>query len=65
MTIKIKGNPLWGNDRKYKCGCIAGTELICPIHNEPLIEQMIYGNEKIGDLNEKKKYEEQNLNEGG
>ena len=65
MTTKIKGNPLWGSNRRYKCGCkVSGDNISCPIHGEPLEEQMIYGNEKIGDLNEKKKYEENNLNEG-
>ena len=66
MTTNIKGEPLWKDNgsRRYKCGCIAIKDKpVCPIHMEPLKEQMIYGNDKLGDLNEKERYKEQNLNE--
>jgi len=67
MTTNIRGNPLWKMDgsRRYKCGCIAiRDKAVCPIHMEPLREQMIYGNDTVGALNEKDRYKEQNLNEG-
>jgi len=66
MTTNISGDPLWktNGSRRYKCGCVAirGKDK-CPDHLEPLTEQMIYGNETMDSLNEKKRYKEQNLNE--
>jgi len=69
MTTKIEGNPLWdkGWKPKYKCGCevIHVHITTCPLHNEGLDEQkrMIYGNETLECLNERKRYEKENLNE--
>jgi hypothetical protein len=67
MTIKQQGESLWGEDSlKYKCGCtqIAGKPT-CAIHDKPIREQMIYGNDSnISSLNEKEDYKNNNLNEG-
>jgi hypothetical protein len=67
MTKKQQGESLWGeNSLKYKCECtqIAGKPT-CPIHNKPIKEQMIYGNDNnISSLNEKEDYKKYNLNEG-
>jgi hypothetical protein len=64
--INRKGNPLWVEPKKYKCGCavIEGCSE-CPKHHSPILEQrMIYGNKTEEEyLNEKEQYEKQNLNE--
>jgi hypothetical protein len=65
MTVNINGNPLWGNNKKrYGCGCaVIDGKPYCPIHNKP-IQEMIYGNYDNNEmLNEKERYEKQNLNE--
>ena len=66
MTKKIEGESLWGeNSLKYTCGC---TQILgktsCPIHQKPMKEQMIYGNDKQTTLNETEDYKKHNLNEG-
>jgi len=66
MSIEYKGNQLWNENKlKYSCGCvqIAGKPT-CPIHQKPMKEQMIYGNQSSSDvLNETGRYEKERLNE--
>lgn len=63
MTTNITGNPLWKRDKTYACGCkIVEGQKICPRHGKPILE-MIYGNDDMSTLNEKKRYEQQTLNE--
>ena len=68
MTRKIEGESLWGEDSlKYTCGCtqILGKNY-CPIHQKPMKEQMLYGNDNqsTSTLNETEEYKKHNLNEG-
>jgi len=66
-VLKSEGNHLWNGDkRKYKCGCnVISGQSVCTVHGAPILEQqMIYGNKSEKEyLNEKEKYETQNLNE--
>jgi hypothetical protein len=65
MSIEYSGNNLWGESPlHYTCGCSykAGYSE-CPVHNKPIKEQMLYGNEVNGRLDEVK-YKENKLNEG-
>ena len=68
MTIKQQGEMLDNKQYEffYKCGCtqIAGKPT-CAIHDKPIREEMIYGNDSnISSLNEKEDYRKNNLNEG-
>ena len=65
MSTEYKGEALWNEYKlKYECGCvqIAG-KTVCPIHQKPMKEQMIYGNDNVGSLNERDRYEKEKLNE--
>jgi hypothetical protein len=64
--INREGDPLWIGKKRYKCGCVViEGQPTCPKHGEPILEQkMIYGNKTDEEyLNERERYEKQNLNE--
>jgi hypothetical protein len=65
MSTEYKGEALWNEHKlKYSCGCVQVVgKLECPIHQKPMKEQMIYGNDKLDSLNEKDRYEKERLNE--
>jgi len=67
MSIEYGERPrLWGDSSSmhYVCGCTykAGFK-VCPVHNKPILEQMLYGNDNIQRIDESE-YKQNKLNEG-